>query len=60
MTGKANQVLVRITDDLADILDGHVERMQKREPGVSFSRADALRSLAMKGNEVEERAEKRK
>jgi len=58
MASKANQVLVRLSDNLAEILDEHVERMKKREPGCDFSRADALRQLAMRGHEIETRGKK--
>jgi hypothetical protein len=39
------QVAFRLPDSLVARLDRHVERMTKENPGLDFSRADAVRSL---------------
>jgi hypothetical protein len=39
------QVAFRLPDSLIERLDRHVERMTKENPGLDFSRADAVRSL---------------
>jgi hypothetical protein len=39
------QVAFRLPDSLIARLDRHVERMSKENPGLDFTRADAVRSL---------------
>lgn len=39
------QVAFRLPDSLITRLDRHTERMTKENPGLEFSRADAVRSL---------------
>lgn len=49
------QVPVRLPDDILKRLDKHVERMQVAEPGLKFTRADAVRTLVVRGLEVVEK-----
>lgn len=39
------QVAFRLPDSLLERLDRHVKRMDAENPGLEFSRADAVRSL---------------
>ena len=43
------QVPVRLPEELVKRLDKHVERMQLAEPGIEFTRADAVRTLVVRG-----------
>ncbi len=49
------QVPVRLPDDILKRLDKHIERMQAAEPGLTFTRADAVRTLVVRGLEVVEK-----
>lgn len=53
------QVPVRLPEDILKRLDKHVERMQVAEPGLKFTRADAVRTLVVRGLEVVEKGAKK-
>jgi hypothetical protein len=53
------QVPVRLPDDIVKRLDKHIERMQQAEPGLEFTRADAVRTLVVRGLEIVEKGGKR-
>lgn len=54
---ETEQVAVRLARSLLERVDGHVERLRAQVPGISFSRADAIRSLL---TEALDRAEGKK
>jgi hypothetical protein len=51
-------VSFRFSDEILKRVDKHVERMEKNEPGLKFTRADAVRTLVVRGLEAVEKAEK--
>ena len=53
------QVAFRLPDSLLKRLDRHAERMNAENPGLDFSRADALRSLLTRSLDAIEGAGKR-
>jgi hypothetical protein len=55
----AVQVFTRLPKDIIDRLDAHVERMQRAEPGIEFSRADAAKTLIVRGLDAVEATESR-
>lgn len=48
------QIGMRLPVELVKRLDEHIERLQERTPGVSFSRTDAMKALLTKALEQEE------
>lgn len=53
-TNKSIQVAIRMTPDLLERLDAHVERMREAQPGLEPNRADAIRVLLAQGLEQAE------
>lgn len=53
------QVAFRLPDGLLKRLDRHVERMNAENPGLEFSRADAVRSLLTRSLDAIETPTKR-
>jgi hypothetical protein len=53
----AVQVFTRLPKEIIERLDAHVERMQRAEPGLEFSRADAVKTLVVRGLDAVEATE---
>ena len=51
-TSPTTQVAFRLPDKLIERLDRHVMRMNAENPGLEFSRADAVRSLLTRALDV--------
>ena len=45
MPGKQTQTAFRLPDELIERIDAHARRMAETMPGVTFTRADAVRAL---------------
>lgn len=58
-TTKCVQVAVRMTSELTERLDAHVERMREGQPGLEPSRADAIRTLLVHALELAEASARR-
>ena len=58
---KVNTPLVafRMAKELTDRLDQHAERMGRAHPGLTFTRADAVRELLTRALDAAEAADKR-
>ncbi len=54
------QVPARFPDDILERIDEHIERMQQADPGLKFSRADAVRTLVVRGLEAVEKGAKKR
>lgn len=54
------QVPVRFSDDILKRVDKHIDRMSKNEPGLKFTRADAVRTLVVRALEAVESGEKKR
>jgi len=52
-------VSFRFADEILDRVDKHIERMEKNEPGLKFTRADAIRTLVVRGLEAVEKGGKK-
>ena len=58
-TTPTTQVAFRLPDPLLARLDAHVKRMNAENPGLEFSRADAVRSLLTRSLDALETPTKR-
>jgi len=52
-------VSFRFSDEILKRVDKHVERMEKNEPGLKFTRADAVRTLVVRALEAIEKGGKK-
>jgi hypothetical protein len=48
-------VSFRFSDEIIKRVDKQIERMEKNEPGLKFTRADAVRTLVVRGLEALEK-----
>ncbi len=55
-----NVIPFRFPPELLDRLDAHTKRLEKRNPGVRITRADALRHLLIAALDQEEARDARK
>ena len=57
---QTTQVAFRFPDPLVKRIDRHAQRMEQATPGVTFSRADAVRSLLTRALDEAEATEKQR
>jgi trans-aconitate methyltransferase len=55
---QTKQVAFRLPEDLIARLDAQVERMKRRNPGITYTRADAARWLMTRMLDIVEAAER--
>ena len=52
-------VSFRFSDEILKRVDKQIERMEKNEPGLKYTRADAVRTLVVRGLEAVEKGGKK-
>ena len=59
-SAKQTHIPLRVHDDILERIDLHLARMRNEEPGIEFTRVDAVRSLVSRGLAVAEGSKNRK
>ena len=57
--GNTPMVAVRLTEEMQERLAAMAQRMSEAQPGMTFTRSDAMRVLLVRGLEAEEKKAKR-
>ena len=57
--GNTPMVAVRLTEEMQERLAAMAQRMSEAQPGMTFTRSDAMRVLLVRGLDAEEKKAKR-